>query len=158
MVIVVSGFYEGFESKFRIGSSKADCGGELVDIKRSILHPDWGKSNESIFDNDIMILELEKAVKFSDKVQPVELIGSNDTVRVGESNIVSGWGLTYKHLVNIPPPLQGAPVPILDRDECHKSLQMFANNNVTERMICAGFFEGGMILLKNDLLASFCLS
>lgn len=129
--------------KLRIGSSRADCGGELINVKNIIVHPGWGKSNEGPYDNDIAILELEEAFEFSNKTEPIELIGKNEVLRVGDTNVVSGWGWTFKHPNEFPPPLQAANLPTIDRDECERSLRMFSDRNVTERMICAGFLEGG---------------
>lgn len=125
-------------SKIRIGSSRADCGGSLINIKNVIVNPGWEKSNESSNDNDIAIFELEQAVKFSNSTQSIKLIGQNEVLEVGDINVVSGWRLTLEHPVELLPPLQATKLPIIDRDECQRYFKMIQSSNLTERMICAG--------------------
>lgn len=80
-------------------------------------------------------------MEFSDKVQPIKLIESKEILKVGDINVVSGWGWTNQPVGS--PHLMATTLPIIDRQKCHASLKKYWIENVTERMICAGYFEGG---------------
>lgn len=128
---------EFFESKLCIGSSKSVCENDLVNVKKTILHSGW---NNETNENDIAILELEEAVQFSEKIQPIKLVDDKEIIKAGENVKVSGWGRLREGSVNASSELMAVELPIVDHDECHLQL---GNEILTEGMICAGFFEGG---------------
>lgn len=76
----------------RAGSQRHDRGGVSIPLKRVIKHEKW---DESTIDYDYGLLELSAPLKFSDKIQKIEL--PNETEEVADDTVcfVSGI-LLYK--------------------------------------------------------------
>lgn len=73
----------------RVGSSKHTSGGMVMKIKNYVNHP---KYNGARLDYDFSLLELEKALKFNDKVQSITLPNENSKIFDGTLCEISGWG------------------------------------------------------------------
>lgn len=68
--------------KVRIGSSRADKGGELIEVKSAVAHPD------GVHGGDIALLKLTKAARAT----PVQI--ALHPPRPGTGTRILGWGLT----------------------------------------------------------------
>ncbi|XP_076594243.1 trypsin-2-like [Chaetodon auriga] len=104
----------------------------------------WHESYDyQTLDYDIMMLKMAHPATFNQYVQPVALPKACPTP--GEMCTVSGWGNIYTdegevHL------LQCVEVPILSDADCEGSYP----GRVTDRMVCAGYLEGGMDACQGD--------
>ena len=93
-------------------------------------------------DYDFSVLTLGSRIKYSFSMQPIALprtmykrYGDNDMV------LVSGWGALAETEQFTPDYLSAANVPIVNLMKCQRS---YPSNKVTDRMICAGYVEGGI--------------
>lgn len=72
----------------RVGSSRWEDGGTVVNFKSIYSHPFYDKNTLS---HDAAIIKLDSTLVFSLSIQPVKL-PYFETVQPGESYQVSGWG------------------------------------------------------------------
>lgn len=126
--------------KVRLGSKARDEGGALVDIASIEVHPSWNQKLRS--DNDLAVIRLQTAVRFTESIAPIKMVAENDESNVGEMTKISGWGETKKSWES-PKFLRGVNVPIVSLETC-KSFHYNDEPEITDRMICAGFLEGGL--------------
>lgn len=91
------------------------------------------------FDYDFAILHLAEISKFPSKAGFIALPSATDEPADGEAMIVTGWGDTQNPLES-PLFLRAVEVPIYNRILCNKP---YSFTTITDRMICAGFPEGG---------------
>lgn len=66
--------------------------GNVYEVERVVLHPDYGAYRNSIF-NDIGLLKIKGQMEFSPFTYPIELGDIINEKDVGEATI-AGWGLT----------------------------------------------------------------
>ncbi|XP_041041239.1 transmembrane protease serine 9-like [Carcharodon carcharias] len=111
-------------------------------IKTIISHPNY-LSNRNDF--DIAVLELSSCLNFVDVIQPICLPSSNQVFPAGKSCTVTGWG-TLSFQGSLPTILQKADVDIINNNTC----KTIYGNIITERMLCAGFLEGGVDSCQGD--------
>lgn len=112
--------------------------GLVIDVDEIHSHP---KYNDLSTDYDYAVLKLAAVEKLPEKVEFIKLPEDDDPVAVGEKTLVSGWGTT----LNISQPnhlLWAIEPPILDIDKCREGY-VKKDAVLTDRMICAGFPEGG---------------
>lgn len=82
---------------------------------------------------------LEKSVEINDKVS-VLCLPHQGSVQPGASCVVAGWGFA-SNFHRSSTPLRSHTVPVVSRQTCNK-VSSYAGL-VKEKMICAGFEEGG---------------
>ncbi|XP_043973028.1 transmembrane protease serine 9-like [Gambusia affinis] len=105
----------------------------------------WHESYDyQTFDYDIMLMKLAHPVAINEFVKPVALPKACPTP--GDMCMVSGWGNIYTDQVFNPFYLQCVEVPILSNKECENSYP----GMITERMVCAGYLEGGKDACQGD--------
>lgn len=75
--------------KVRVGSSKFNSGGELVQVKTIVQHEEFDYYN---IDYDYSLLELETPLTFDENVQAVSLPEDDEDIEDGSLCLVSGWG------------------------------------------------------------------
>ncbi|KAK2562119.1 Neuropilin-1 [Acropora cervicornis] len=90
-------------------------------------------------ENDIALVYLEKSVEINDKVS-VLCLPHQGSVQPGASCVVAGWGFA-SNFHRSSTPLRSHTVPVVSRQTCNK-VSSYAGL-VKEKMICAGFEEGG---------------
>lgn len=118
-------------SKFQIraGSDLRSQGGQIVNVTKMFLHPDYQPSG---FYNDIAVLKLQNPLHFNSKVRHTPLPAKGRKVPNGAPLLVSGWGtLTWQG--SSPERLQQVIVPAVSNQDCAK-----AYNNIRDHKICAG--------------------
>lgn len=94
------------------------------------------------YENDIAILTLDKAVKFTNSIHPVCLpykVLRNENL-VDRSAFITGWGKTVYN-GNYSDKLREAQVPIIDLEHCKMAYQDVVN--LTKVYMCAGYEDGG---------------
>lgn len=125
------------------GSNVLDQNGSIVSVDKIIVHPQWQRVT---FDYDAAFLHL------SNPISPTPVITLSKEASVFLANpgligIVSGWGLTKEggRISNV---LRNVGVQIVAEADC-KSTAAY-DGAVTDRMICAGFAEGGKDSCQGD--------
>lgn len=124
-------------------NQKQDGRADAIVPKRIIRHPQY---NSSTIDYDYALIELSRDSVFA----PVDInldsaIGTGDSVEVANTT-TAGWGVTSESSWRLPDILQKVDVPLVSREECGKSYP----NQITERMICAGYKGGGKDSCQGD--------
>lgn len=127
----------------RLGSTASYQDGTLVDIVSFLNHPKYTKV--PYLDNDLAIISLKTFVKFSKSIAPILMAAEKDELKAGEMVLASGWGQTCKKSES-PEFLRAVSVPIVSIKTCkaaHRE-QEKKGYSVTEQMICAGSYDGGL--------------
>ncbi|XP_068936563.1 suppressor of tumorigenicity 14 protein [Petaurus breviceps papuanus] len=101
--------------------------------------------NDFTFDYDIAVLELDKPVEFTSVIRPICLPDSSHTFPAGKAIWVTGWGHTTEGgtgaLV-----LQKGEIRVINQTTCESLLP----NQLTPRMMCVGFLNGGVDACQGD--------
>ncbi|XP_058466489.1 trypsin 5G1-like [Malaya genurostris] len=121
--------------QIRFGSNYTATGGSLIVVKQVIKHPNYTRLD---LDYDLSLLELKEAIPLDDQLYAAELPSQDEQIDDGLCVQVSGWGSTYTRVDQ----LRATYVPIVSPEECRAAYDYFWIV-VTERMVCAGFPEGG---------------
>ncbi len=100
--------------------------------------------SSSTLDYDFALIQLDGHSSF----KPIAL---NDvTIEIPEGSniesVTSGWGYTKEGGWNLSQVLQKVTVPLVNQETCNQAYR----NGVTDRMICAGFPEGGKDACQGD--------
>ena len=114
-----------------------------VKTKKIIMHP---KYHSTTFDYDVALVKLETPLKeFSVYIRPVCMPARDEKFDEESKCYVTGFGRTQQggELAGM---LRMAKVPLVDAKKCKKAY----GDKLTERMICAGFPEGGIDACQGD--------
>ncbi|XP_047526432.1 chymotrypsin-2-like [Pieris napi] len=106
------------EMSIVVGTHTINKGGDRYKIKKLISHEKY--SSESL-KNDIAIVQIEGKFKYSDKVQPVELL--NEKVPIGKKCLLTGWGLLNYRRQTVPNNLQMLEYKTISNDDCNKQFK-----------------------------------
>ena len=125
------------------GTNTLEAGGALYPVDRVIVHEKYDANTQ---DYDVALLHLSKA--FPGKTS--RLLSAADAERyakVGGYGIATGWGLTAEgtEVSNI---LRQVTVQIVSNQVCN-GLSAYSGA-ITDRMVCAGFSEGGKDSCQGD--------
>lgn len=111
-------------------------------VRRIIAHSDY---NPLTYDNDIALMELDANVTLNQNIWPICLPSPTYDFPAGQEAWITGWGATREGgLAAII--LQKAEVRIINSTVC-KSLM---NDEITDRMLCAGVLKGGVDACQGD--------
>lgn len=91
------------------------------------------------YDNDIAILELDRAVQFGPKVQPGCLPDPTHAVYDGSTTVVAGWGRVGEGKPTSPV-LRSLVMPVWSDEQCGES--GYGRDRITANMMCAGYHDG----------------
>lgn len=130
--------------KVRFGSSEAARGGELHKIVTIVQHKKFNYSN---VDFDYSLLELAEPIAFDANKQPIKLPDLKDEFMDGDLCFVTGWGNT-QNTDETREWLRQAEVPLFNQELCSDKYKEYGG--ITERMICAGYLEGGKDACQGD--------
>ncbi|KAG7320698.1 hypothetical protein KOW79_015113 [Hemibagrus wyckioides] len=112
-------------------------------IRQIIMNQNYNKRTK---DSDIALVLLQNKVNFTDYIQPICFPESEQQFAAGRKCVVAGWGrLTEGGAVA--DVLQQAVVPLINNSVCQERLPEY---NITERMVCAGYPEGGIDTCQGD--------
>nr|AAV84264.1 serine protease [Culicoides sonorensis] len=128
----------------RVGSSYNSKDGYLMGVSVVYFHPEYDFDS---VDYDFALLKLNGTLKFGETVQPVKLPERDQTWNTGTEFVTTGWGETMNPYESSDQ-LRGVTVPIVDHEKCKKALAEFAE--VTPRMVCAGYPDGGKDSCQGD--------
>ncbi|XP_073337960.1 mannan-binding lectin serine protease 1 isoform X2 [Pagrus major] len=161
-----------------------DAGDKRVATNRSVeqifLHPDFQPDN---YNNDIALLRLTERVEFTQLIQPVCLPPPHSkddppSPLPNSLGVVAGWGISNLNTSSssssssssgAPPSLtsdlgltsdllQFVKLPVVSQDECEASYaSRSVTYNITDKMFCAGFFEGGQDTCLGDSGGAFVM-
>ncbi|XP_043077327.1 enteropeptidase [Puntigrus tetrazona] len=129
----------GLHAQF--GSETSDRQTLLID--RVIMHQRYNRRTK---ESDFALMHLQTPANFTDYVQPVCLPDTGAELEEGRKCFIAGWGLTAEDGTGADV-LQQAVVPILNNKQCQEWLPEY---NFTERMLCAGYAEGGVDSCQGD--------
>ncbi|XP_074538629.1 suppressor of tumorigenicity 14 protein homolog [Halichoeres trimaculatus] len=111
-------------------------------IRRIIAHADY---NAFTYNNDIALMELDANVTLNQNIWPICLPSPTYDFPAGQEAWITGWGATREGGLAATI-LQKAEVRIINSTVC-KSLM---NDQVTDRMLCAGVLKGGVDACQGD--------
>lgn len=123
--------------RIRFGSLTMFEGGILCEIINSEVHPQY---DENYFDYDYGLMELKQRIVPSAYIQPINLPRENYYVAAGTMCTVGGWGYT-RNSSQSPSILRGVNIRVFSFQDC---VDFYKNEFFSNRMICAGYLEGGM--------------
>ncbi|CAF4837068.1 unnamed protein product [Pieris macdunnoughi] len=101
-----------------VGTHTIDKGGDRYKIKKLIPHE---KYISKTLKNDIAIVQIEGKFKFSDKVQPIELL--KEKAPIGKKCLLTGWGYVDYGKKTAPNNLQMLEFETISNDDCNKKLE-----------------------------------
>ncbi|XP_053096196.1 enteropeptidase isoform X1 [Pangasianodon hypophthalmus] len=112
-------------------------------IDQIIMNQNYNKRTK---DSDIALIHLQNKVNFTDYIQPICLPESDQQFAAGRKCVIAGWGTLTEGGV-VADVLQQAVLPLINNSECQARLPEY---NITERMVCAGYPEGGIDTCQGD--------
>ncbi|CAL1683636.1 unnamed protein product [Lasius platythorax] len=130
-------------SAYRLNAGSNDkYKGVYYQVKRIIRHPAY---DDLTIDYDIALLEVDGEIRFNDRLQPVKL--AEKELANGVMVNVTGWG-AVKSGGKASPVLRKVSLPIVDRETCRNRYKYV--RSITDRMICAGYMQGGKDSCQGD--------
>lgn len=130
--------------KVRVGSSQHCNGGRLIQVDKILQHEKFSYSN---IDYDFSILKLKDKLSFNDEENKIGLPEQDEVVPDDGECTVTGWGNTQSSNESNAW-LRSAKVPAVNQEKCSQAYKDFGG--VTERMICAGYEQGGKDACQGD--------
>ncbi|XP_045489848.1 chymotrypsin-2-like [Pieris rapae] len=140
-----------------VGRHAIDNGGDRYKIKKLIPHANYSNSVEK---NNIALIQIEGRFKFSDKVQPIELL--KEMVPIGKKCLFTGFGYVDLRRQTVPNNLQMLEYKTISNDDCTKKfirspysqfVPIDAGQLCAERQenkgACYGDF-GGPLVIQNE--------
>ncbi|XP_077153960.1 transmembrane protease serine 12 isoform X2 [Ranitomeya variabilis] len=124
--------------------SKPDATRQISQIKRIIIHGDFVFGT---MDSDLVLLELQHSVKYTDYVQPVCLATRAIPIDPLAKCFITGWGTTSAGGKSSEI-LQEAQIDRIPMSLCNSS--GWYRGFLTKNMICAGFESGGVDSCQGD--------
>uniref|UniRef100_A0A182PAX3 Peptidase S1 domain-containing protein n=1 Tax=Anopheles epiroticus TaxID=199890 RepID=A0A182PAX3_9DIPT len=121
-----------------LGLPVEGCTQELT-VKRVYVHPEF---RTGIYKHDLAILELERPVRFNDRVLPVCLDTEEEEPASFYRQLgkVPGWG--YTEFDEVSTCLRMTEVPIVNYTRCLASNPEVFSNTIYDGMFCAGYANG----------------
>ncbi|XP_051733469.1 enteropeptidase [Ctenopharyngodon idella] len=112
-------------------------------IDQIIMHKRYNRITK---ESDFALMHLQTPVSYTDYIQPICLPDPGAQIEEGRKCFIAGWGLLSESgdVANV---LQEAVVPLLSNTQCQEWLPEY---NITDRILCAGYTEGGVDSCKGD--------
>ncbi|KAJ7334984.1 hypothetical protein JRQ81_012925 [Phrynocephalus forsythii] len=126
---------------------KAEPSKQTLAVAKQIRHPCFDPETK---ENDLMLLQLNKAAKINNEVSPVKLGQSFDDLKAGTACLVTGWGVVANRQRKPADALREVNVTIIDRGICNNKQHYNFHPVVTKNMICAGSKKGGKDACTGD--------
>ncbi|XP_004682554.1 PREDICTED: coagulation factor XI [Condylura cristata] len=115
----------------------------FLGVEEVIIHDKYEMAENGY---DIALLKLETTMNFTDVQRSICLPSKGDRNVKYTDCWVTGWG--YRKLRDkIQNTLQKAPIPLVTNEECQTR---YRGHKITNKMICAGYKEGGKDACKGD--------
>ncbi|KAI5090126.1 coagulation factor VIIi precursor [Silurus meridionalis] len=127
---------------------------QTFSVSLAVIHESY---NPASGDSDLALLELSKPATLSNYTVPICLPNSDFAkmeLDAARFHVVSGWGRhteggnnpSNQSFRNLSPVLRMLTVPFLPKPEC----TIKSGVNVTDNMLCAGYFEGSQESCRGD--------
>lgn len=129
----------------RAGTTNRNAGGTTHKATQIRVH---GCYSGLAADYDIAVIKVSPPFGFGNGIQAIPLQDEGLEVPVGDMAVVSGWGTTASGGSNLPSNLLKVDVPVVDSNECNETYKSFGG--ITERMLCAGYRQGGKDSCQGD--------
>lgn len=127
----------------RINSTLGLAHGTVVNVNRPVVHPNY---NALTTDYDFALLELKDEIELTDEFYAAELPEQDEPIEDGACLQASGWGSTENGSGS--EDLLVTYVPVISWNQCRKNYRKA--HAITERMICAGYADGGVDACQGD--------
>ncbi|XP_018324134.1 trypsin 3A1-like [Agrilus planipennis] len=132
---------------------KGGVDGLLVQAEELFIHPQYSeppKSMKAGADYDVGLIKLLHNLTFSDTIRSIRLINENQQIAPGTNATLVGWGLQSENVNDTyTDVLQAVSVPVIAQDRCRSILNL-TEEYLTDRMLCAGYAEGGKDSCSGD--------
>ncbi len=130
----------GFKAYVGLHDQRNLSRAEEFQVTRVIVHPNY---DENTMDYDYALVQLSgNSTKTPIEVNTQRIsIPANDSIMV----TTAGWGLTSESGWTLPDILNKVDVPLVNSNTCQQ-----AYGNITDRMLCAGFAQGGKDSCQGD--------
>lgn len=120
-----------------------------IEVESKIIHPGY---DTKAYVNDIAVLRLAQEVPFSDYVYPICLpvedpLRNNNFYRYYP--FVAGWG-SQQSRGPASDILLEVQMPVVSNDACSEAYSKFKSSKIDNRIICAGFAQGGKDACQGD--------
>lgn len=118
--------------------------GTVVSVDRIVINENWSSNT---FDYDVALLHLSQRLPS----KPIKLLTSEvapSLARAGLIGVVSGWGVTREAGQAPSNTLRNVGVQLVSNADCAGAASY--PGAITDRMICAGFIEGGKDACQGD--------
>ncbi|XP_051025817.1 coagulation factor XI [Acomys russatus] len=112
-------------------------------VQEMIVHDQYKMAESG---HDIALLKLESTMNYTDSQRPICLPSKGDRNVLYTECWVTGWGYTGSRN-EIQSTLQKVKVPLVSNEECQSR---YRRHKITDKMICAGYKEGGKDACKGD--------
>ncbi|XP_076843148.1 enteropeptidase-like [Brachyhypopomus gauderio] len=122
----------GMHSQYEVDTSERQT--RLVD--QIIINQHYNRRTK---DSDIALIHLETPVNFTDHIQPICLPDPKQQFEPGRKCVITGWGAVSEG-GSMSNTLRQAVLPILGSALCQDWMPEY---HITERMVCAGYADGG---------------
>ncbi|KAL2101808.1 hypothetical protein ACEWY4_003569 [Coilia grayii] len=118
---------------------QVQSGTNANEVRRSVLtittHPQY---NNSLFNNDVALIQLGSSVSFTNYIRPACLSARNSTFHNATACVATGWGNIRKgESLPAPQTLQEVKVPVVGNRQCTCQFTT-TNAKITSNMVCAG--------------------
>jgi len=114
-------------------------------VSRIVVHKQFSSTSG---DYDVAIVMLQQPLTLGPNIQPVSAISQSDEQKLGDKMLmVTGWGATQEGGQPVRT-LREVAVPLVSNKECNDPLAY--NGKVTDRMLCAGYAQGGRDSCQGD--------
>ncbi|XP_017051290.1 trypsin-1 [Drosophila ficusphila] len=130
----------------RAGSSEWAQGGSYIRVKRIVPHPKFHEPTR--MNNDIAIVQLQQPLVYSEEIQPINLVSTQNRIQPTAQLFVSGWGSLSISQMQSEKRLRYTVVQQLDQNQCVRNY--FGAGTVTNTMFCAGTQNGGRDSCQGD--------
>ncbi|XP_077648740.1 coagulation factor XI isoform X5 [Urocitellus parryii] len=126
-----------------VNQSEIKEGSSFFGVQEIIIHDQYEMAESGY---DIALLKLETTINYTDSQRPICLPSKGDRNVIYTDCWVTGWG--YRKLRDkIQNTLQKAKIPLVSNEECQTR---YRGHKITNKMICAGYQEGGKDACKGD--------
>uniref|UniRef100_A0A8B9RSU6 Peptidase S1 domain-containing protein n=1 Tax=Accipiter nisus TaxID=211598 RepID=A0A8B9RSU6_9AVES len=112
-------------------------------VKTIIIHEKYRYPEH---DYDIALVQLSKRVEFTSSIHRVCLPEPSQTFPYNIYAVITGWGVVQP--CPTPNALQEATVKLIDSNTCNR--KEVYDGDITPRMLCAGYLEGGVDACQGD--------
>lgn len=129
-----------FDLYVRAGSNYTTTGGELYEVDKIFVHPEF---NEETMDSDLALLKFTENVTVNN-VLTADLPRATDSISENSPAYVTGWGSTTSESPDgLSDELQFAQIPTRTLTQCRTN---YTGKLITENMLCFGYDRGNIHL------------